>query len=141
MRSILYYAESCVDSWYDHEANAIIAKWFDLTTKIHMIKAIEIHLETIEKYKPVAAICDFGEARGIPYPEVHEWVKNTLFTEAQKRGIRYVINILPKNPIARIGIKNWQDLGQECHFNMLDASSVEEALEYVKRVNLKEPTY
>jgi hypothetical protein len=130
--SSLYFAEDWVDSWYDHTNDVIVTTWFNLSTKVHYRKSYQVQLEAAKKYGPKALIIDTSRAFGVPHPEDHKWLVNTVFPEAKKLNLQFIINIFPRNSIAKTGVKTVIDSGKKHEFNILQMPTLDDAYSFLK---------
>jgi hypothetical protein len=130
----VYHAEKFVTSWIDDEKKIMVVKTFNLNLSHHAKTLLEANLKALEEFKPKYIILDKSVATGLQDPKQEEiWLRTTLFPEYKKRGLRSVINIFPKNPIARVGTKNWLDIGKEFGFEFLELPGIEEAYLYIQK--------
>jgi hypothetical protein len=128
----LYFAEDWVDTWYDHSNNVIVTTWFNLSTNIHYRKSYLTSLRAAKKFHPKALIIDTSKAFGVPYPEDHKWLISTIFPQAKKLQLQFIINVFPKNLIAKSGVKSIIDYGKKFSFNIIDMPSFELAYDFIK---------
>ena len=130
--SSLYFVEDWVDSWYDHTNRIMVTTWFNLSSSIHYRKSYLIQLEAAKIFKPKGFIVDTSKAYGVPYPEDHHWLVTNIFPEAKKLNLRFIINIFPRNSIAKTGVKSALDSGKKFDFDIIEMQSFEEALNFIK---------
>ncbi|MES2678684.1 MAG: hypothetical protein V4635_02310 [Bacteroidota bacterium] len=128
----LYFAEDWIDSWYDHTNKVIVTTWFNLSTNIHYRKSYLAKLEAAKNYRPRALIIDTSRAFGVPYPEDQRWLITTVFPEAKKLDLECIINIFPKNSIAKTGVKTMLDFGKKFNLPIIEKASLEDALDFLK---------
>lgn len=128
----LYFVEDWIDSWYDHNNNVIVTTWFNLSTKVHYRSSYLAQLEAAKKYKPKALIIDTSKAFGVPHPEDQKWLISSVFPEAEKLKLKFIINIFPTNSIARTGVKTMIDHSKAFNFNTIIMPSFEEAFSFIQ---------
>jgi hypothetical protein len=130
--SSLYSAESWVDTRYYHDKKIIVVKWYNYTTAIHVRKSLEAQIKAMEEYGAIAVIVDSSVAVGVPYPEDYQWFTTTLYPECKRLGLEIVLNIFPKNAIARIASKNWQALGAKFDLRFIEMPDVETSFRFME---------
>jgi hypothetical protein len=128
----LYFAEDWVDSWYDHTDNIVVTTWFNFSTSIHYRKSYEVQLEAAKNYRPRALIVDTSNAFGIPYPEDHKWLTTTIFPEAKKLNMEFIINIFPKNSITKMAVKSVINSGEKSDLRIIEMPTLEDAYNFIK---------
>jgi hypothetical protein len=133
----VYHAEGYVMSWIDHDRELMVVQTFRLDLGDHAKKMFDLNIKALEKFKPKNIILDKSAAIGLQIPAEEEtWLRTTLFPEYRKRGLKKVIKIVPKNPIARFGTKNWLDIGKEFGFDFVEIESMEKAYDYLELSNI-----
>ncbi|MES2760865.1 MAG: hypothetical protein V4677_01610 [Bacteroidota bacterium] len=136
MQVKLYNVDNWVDTWYDTDMQIVFVKWFNFTSGIHVRKSCEAQLEALKKFKATIIIADASQAIGMPYPEDQDWFESTLYPESKRLGLKLIISIMPKNTIAKIGARNWNNSGTDSGLNYIEVDSMDKALLYLKTQNI-----
>jgi hypothetical protein len=131
----LYSEKGWVETWYDADLGVIRVKWYNYTSRIHLRKSCEMQLEAMKLYKASVIIADAGEAIGVPYPQDQDWFITNLYPKSIEYGLKIIITIAPKNPIARSGAKTWNSNGKRNGINYVEVETMEEAFHQLKMYN------
>lgn len=128
----LYSEKGWVNTWYDHTDNVIYVKWYNYTSRIHLRRSCEMQIEAMRTYGATVIIADASEAIGVPYPQDQEWLITHLYPKTLELGLKAIISILPKNRIAKLGAKTWNDSGKKNGLNYIEVENLDEAKHFLK---------
>jgi hypothetical protein len=130
----IYCAEGLVDNYYNHDVEAVIVEWKNLTTNTHFRNSCEAQITALEKYEAGILIIDTSHAVGMPYPEDQKWLIDVLYPRIRKLNFHLIINVLPLNQIAKIGVNTWMSSGNENNIQFIEVATIKEAYEIAYKI-------
>ena len=119
--------------WVENE-KAILDKWYSLLLTVEQFEEAVLvkGLEYSKKHAGRAWIVDMTEARGAFSPEIQEFIKDKVFPEFTKNGVKYFITAKGESAITRLSNQIYEAQLGPAGIMLLEVPSFEVAKQWLK---------
>lgn len=128
----LYNKPGVVKAEIDNGLKSIVVTYHNLSEGDIVKTCCLAQMEEVKKGNTKVIIVDTSQSTGVLPMDIQEWLSSVMFPDLEKKGLKSIITVLPKNALTKLATKHWTKTGSDFSFSMYETDSLDSAKKLVQ---------